>query len=185
MDIVSRVKNIITTPNTEWPVIAGERTDPATLYTSYIIPLAAIPAVCSFIGLLVFGIGPIRLGFGTLITLLITQYVSTLVGVGVIGFIFAKLAPSFGGQDDLNEGLKLAAYAATPSWIGGVFSLIPALGIIGALFGLYGLYLLYLGIPVLMKNPREKTVIYAIAAIIVAVVIAVVIGYLQRSFIGF
>jgi hypothetical protein len=179
MDIVARAKNILTTPQTEWAVISGEPTDPPTLYTSYIIPLAAIPPVASFLGLLIFGIGGFRLPIGTLIMGLVVQYVLALVMVGVLGFIFAKLAPSFGGQDDVNQGLKLAAYAATPSWLGGVFLLIPPIGWLAALCGLYGLYLLYLGIPVLMRNPQEKTLVYAISAIVVAIVLTLIIGFLQ------
>jgi hypothetical protein len=185
MDIVSRIKNIITAPQTEWAVISSEPTDPPTLYTSYIIPLAAIPPVASFLGLLIFGIGGIRLGIGTLVVALIVQYILGLVMVGVLGFIFAKLAPSFGGVDDVNQGLKLAAYSATPSWIRGIFALIPFLGILAALCGLYGLYLLYLGIPVLMKNPQEKTLVYAISAIVVAVVIFLVIGFIQARLLFF
>ena len=51
MSLVARVKAILLTPRTEWPVIEGEPATVASLYTGYIIPLAAIPAVASFIGL--------------------------------------------------------------------------------------------------------------------------------------
>jgi hypothetical protein len=185
MDIVSRVKNILTTPQTEWPVIAAEPTQPPALYTSYIIPLAAIPPVCAFLGLLIFGVGGFRLPIGTLLVSLIVSYILGLIGVAVMGFIFAKLAPSFGGQDDVNQGIKLAAYSATAGWVGGIFSLIPFLGIISALCGLYGLYLLYLGIPVLMKNPQEKTLVYAISAIVVAIVVFLVIAFIQSRVLFF
>ena len=47
----TRATNIIRTPATEWPVIAGESTSVARLYTEYIAPLAAIPVVAGFIGL--------------------------------------------------------------------------------------------------------------------------------------
>src|SRR5512147_2530289 len=45
MTVVDRVKNICLTPNTEWPVIAGEPASPASLITGYVAPLAAIGAV--------------------------------------------------------------------------------------------------------------------------------------------
>src|SRR5262245_6742686 len=179
MDIVSRIKNIITTPQTEWAVISSEPTDPPTLYTSYIMPLSAIPPVATFLGLLIFGVAGFRSPIGTLLITLVVSYILALVMVGVMGFIFAKLAPSFGGQDDVNQGLKLAAYAATPAWIGGIFALLPFLSIIAALCGLYGLYLLYLGIPVLMKNPQEKTLVYAVTAIVIEIVIFFVVGFIQ------
>jgi hypothetical protein len=64
----------------------------------------------------------------------------------------------------------------------GIFALIPVLGILGIL-GLYGLYLLYVGLPVLMKSPKEKSMGYAVAVIIAAIIIFVVIGAISRVFI--
>ncbi len=184
MDIVSRVKNIITTPQTEWPVIATEQTDPPTLYTTYIILLAAIPPLATFVSLSLWGIAGFR-PIGTFFFSAVAQYIFTLIGVAIMGFIFAKLAPSFGGQDDVNQGLKLAAYAATPGWVAAIFILIPAVGWIVALVGaIYGLYVLYLGIPVLMKNPQEKTLVYAVAAIVVAIVISFVLVWLRVAILG-
>jgi hypothetical protein len=184
MDIVSRVQNIIMTPQTEWPVIASEPTDPPKLYTSYIILLAAIPPIATFLSLMIWGIGGFR-PIGTFAASAIAQYIFTLIGVAIMGFIFAKLAPSFGGQDDVNQGLKLAAYAATPGWVASVFVIIPVIGWIVALVGaIYGLYVLYLGIPVLMKNPQEKTLIYAVAAIVVAIVISFVLVWLRVTILG-
>jgi hypothetical protein len=45
MSIVDRVKNILMSPKTEWPVIAGEATTTQALYTGYIMILAAIGPV--------------------------------------------------------------------------------------------------------------------------------------------
>ena len=50
MNLVERVKRILTKPPQEWPVIAAEQTTVQHLYTSYVMILVAIPAVCSFIG---------------------------------------------------------------------------------------------------------------------------------------
>ena len=41
--LIARVKGILLTPKTEWPVIAGEPATVADLYKGYIIWLAAIP----------------------------------------------------------------------------------------------------------------------------------------------
>ena len=45
MALVDRVKNILLSPRTEWPVIDAEPATVASLYTGYIMPLAAIPAL--------------------------------------------------------------------------------------------------------------------------------------------
>ncbi len=54
-DIVSRVKAILMTPKTEWPIIAAETTTVADLYKNYVIILAAIPAIAMFIGMSIVG----------------------------------------------------------------------------------------------------------------------------------
>ena len=50
MSLLERVKNICLTPNTEWPVIAGEATPAGSLITGYVAPLAAIAAAAGFVG---------------------------------------------------------------------------------------------------------------------------------------
>ncbi len=55
MDLVARVKGILLSPKSEWEVIDTESTTAGALYTGYIMPLAAIPAIAGFIGLSVVG----------------------------------------------------------------------------------------------------------------------------------
>ncbi len=47
--IVDRVKNILLSPKTEWPVIDGESGDTKEVFT-YVAILAAIPAIFGIIG---------------------------------------------------------------------------------------------------------------------------------------
>ncbi|HEY6050157.1 MAG TPA: YIP1 family protein, partial [Thermoanaerobaculia bacterium] len=90
-------------------------------------------------------------------------------------------APRFGGQPGRIAALKLAVYSSTAAWLAGVFSLVPALSIL-SLLGLYSLYLLYLGVPVLMKVPRDRALGYTIAAVVAAVVLFAVIGAVSSLF---
>jgi hypothetical protein len=45
MALLDRVKNILLTPKTEWPVIAGETATVSSIYTGYVMILAAIGPV--------------------------------------------------------------------------------------------------------------------------------------------
>src|SRR3546814_7366747 len=47
--LVERVKSILLSPKSEWPVIAAEPATVKGLYTGYFMILAAIPAVFGFI----------------------------------------------------------------------------------------------------------------------------------------
>jgi len=104
------------------------------------------------------------------------------VGVFIIALIIDALAPMFGGEKNQAQALKVAAYASTPSWVAGIVMILPMLGIISLLAALYGLYLLYLGLPLLMKAPREKAVGYTAVVVVVAIVVMMVIGGISGMF---
>jgi hypothetical protein len=183
MALVDRVKNILLSPRTEWPVIDAEPATVASLYTGYIMPLAAIPVICQAIGMSMIGITIPFIGthYRTPIVSAITSaavlYVFSLIAVFIVALIVDGLAPTFGGTKNQVQALKVVAYSYTASWVGGILSLIPAISIIGLLFGLYSLYLLYLGLPVLMKSPPDKAVGYTVVVVICTIIVTWVIFF--------
>jgi hypothetical protein len=186
MNLVDRVKRILLSPKTEWEVIDAEPATLAELYTRYIMPLAAIGPLAQLIGYSVFGIsvpfiGTYRVPIGTAITQALVTYILTLAGTYVLALIIDALAPTFNGQRSQILSLKLAAYSLTASWVAGIFALIPGLRIL-TLLGIYSLYLLYLGLPVLMKTPREKAASYTAVVILAAIVLSIVIGAVASVF---
>lgn len=189
MNLIQRAKNIVLSPQSEWEVIAPETTSTGELYKSYIAPLSAIGPIASFIGLSVVGVslpfmGNYRVPFLSGLSMTVVSYVLGLVGIYVIALIIDALAPTFGGEKNQGQALKVAAYAATPAWIAGVLHILPALGILALLAALYSLYVLYLGLPVLMKSPKEKAVGYTVVVVICAIVLSVVIGLVGGMFGG-
>lgn len=188
MNLVERVKNIIVSPRTEWLAIEREQGDAAYLFTNYVAILAAIPAVCNFVGTTMIGIsvptvGTFRLGIGAGLLNLILTYVLSFVTVYLVALITDALAPTFGGQKNFEQSLKLVAYSYTPGWLAGIFSLIPALSFLGIL-GLYALYLFWLGVPPLMKAPPGRAMGYTATVIVCALVLAIVLGLIQAWIIG-
>jgi len=183
--VFERVKRILLSPQTEWEVIAAEPTTVAELYTRYIIPLAAIGPIAQFIGYSVFGTSVFgttyRIPVGAGLTNAVVSYVLALVGTYVLALIINELAPTFNGQRNQIQALKLAAYASTAAWVAGIFSLIPGLRIL-TLVGLYSVYLLYLGLPPLMKTPRDRAPVYTGVVFIVAIVIVVISGAIGSRF---
>jgi hypothetical protein len=183
--LVTRAKNIILTPKTEWLVIDAEPATVGSLYKNYIVILAAIPAIALAVGLLLFGINlivvTVRPPASYVISSAITQYVLALVGVYVLALIIEALAPTFGGTKSRIQALKLAAYCYTPAWVAGILLLMPTLAILVAIASLYSLYLLYLGLPVLMKSSAEKKGAYLAAVIVAAIVLYLVIGAISSA----
>jgi hypothetical protein len=189
MNLQSRVINILTKPKQEWPVISVEATDVATLYKEYIAPLAAIPAVCGFLGMTIIGVslpfvGNIRTSMGSGLTSLIIRFLLSLVGVYLAAFIIEKLAPNFQSTPGIVPALKMVAYASTASWVAGVLLIFPAFSPLAILAGLYGIYLYYLGLPVVMKTPSEKVIPYMVVSAVIIIVISLVIGVVSAAFTG-
>ena len=186
MNLQTRVTNILTKPKEEWPVIAGETTDVATLFKSYIAILAAIPPIGTFIGTTLIGVtvpilGTYRVGMAHGLASACLQYVFGLIGVYVASFVIDKLAPTFQSQSSMVQALKLVAYASTPTWVAGVLYIIPMLGILAILAGLYGIYLFYLGVTPCMKTPGEKVIPYMVVSAIVIIIVMVVVGAISTA----
>jgi hypothetical protein len=189
MDIVSRVKNICLTPTAEWPVIAQEKTSTGELITGYVAPLAAVAAVAGFIGGSLVGrslpfVGHFRVPIVAGLGGAVFAFVMAIVSILILGFIINALAPNFGGQKDSAQALKVAVYSYTPAWVAGVLQILPSLGVLALLAGLYGLYLLYLGLPVLMKSPQEKSLVYTVVVVVCAIVLSAVVGAVGGMVIG-
>jgi hypothetical protein len=188
MNLVDRVKRILLSPRTEWEAIDAEQTTTAALYTGYIMPLAAIGPVAHLIGSTVFGIpvpfvGTIRVPVGSALMRAVIAYVLALAGTYILALIIDALAPTFNAQRSQIQALKLAAYSSTAAWVAGIFALIPWLSPL-MIVGLYSLYLFYLGLPVLMKAPREKVLPYTGVVILAALVVFLVIGAIAGRFSG-
>lgn len=180
MNIVERAKRILVSPQAEWQVIETEPTTVRQLYTEYIMPLAAIGPVAQVVGYSVVGVavplmGTYRVPIGSAISSALASYVLALAATYILALIIDGLAPTFNGQSNQLQALKVAAYSSTATWIAGIFLLIPNLAVL-TILGLYSLYLLYLGIPVLMRSPRERSAAYTGVVVIAALVLFAVAG---------
>ena len=188
-NLVTRAQNILLTPKTEWPAIATEPETTSSLYTKYILILAALGPFAFFLKSTLIGtatfVGTFRVGIGAGLTLAVLSYVSTLVGIYLWSLIINALAPTFGGQKDSVQALKTAAYAATGAWVGGLGYLIPWLGGLIAFAGsVYSIYLLYLGLPHMMKTPADRAGGYTAVTIIVAIIVAGILWSIIGAILG-
>lgn len=188
--LIARVKGILLAPKTEWPVIAAEATTEANLYKNYIAILALIPAMFGFIQMSLLGVsipfaGTFRIGIGAGFTNLVLTYVLALVMVKVIAVVIDALAPSFGGQKDPTQALKVVAFAYTASWIASAAQIVPIVGaLIGLAGGVYSVYLLYLGLPHTMKCPPDRAAGYTLVSVIIAIILSVIVGVAVASVTG-
>jgi hypothetical protein len=180
MNIIQRVQDILLRPKSTWPVIDQEAETPAGLYRNYLLILAAIPALASFIGLSLVGAGAfgvsVRVPVLTGLAQMVVGYVLSLGVVYLLALIVDALAPTFSGSKNSVQALKLVAYGGTAGFVGGIFSLLPSLSVLGLLAALYSVYLIYIGVPTLMKCPAEKALAYTAVVVVCGIVAIVVLG---------
>ena len=188
MSLIERVQSILLKPKETWPVIAAESTDAATIYSRYLVFLAAIPALAGFIGLTLIGVGAFgvsyRLPIATGLVQMVIGYLLSLAMVYVLALIVNALAPTFGGTKNQLAALKLVAYGSTAGFVGGIFSLLPSLALLGLLAAIYSIYLIYTGIAGLMRCPPEKAGAYTAVVIVCAVVAGIVLAAVSSLFVS-
>jgi hypothetical protein len=179
--LFDRARDIIMRPAHEWAVIDREPATVGSVFVPYALILAAIGPIASLIGMQVFGINLGLLSYkppiGSSIAIAAISYVINLAGVFVLALIIDALAPSFGGTKNQVQATKLVVYSYTAAWLAGIFGLLPALAIL-SIVGLYSFYLLFVGLPILMKVPKDKAVGYFVVVILAAIVMWILIGYI-------
>ena len=179
MNLTERAKNILINPKSEWLVIETETTNPQSLLTSYVIPLALVSALGSVImGLLWPGLW----GMQFWLTRALINFLTAIIGYYIASYVIDALAPSFGSEKNINRSAQLVAYSNTAGWVASFFSFIPVIGWLIALAGgIYSIYLLYLGIGPMKKTPEDKKVVYMIISFLVIIVITMVVGAILGS----
>lgn len=178
--VLNRVLGMLLKPGETWQTVDTEGGSIPSIYLGYLVFLAAIPAVAGFIGYSLVGMGAfgisVRVPIVQGLVGMVVSYVMSLTMVFVMALVANALAPRFGGQAQLLKAFQLIAYGCTAGWLGGVFSVLPSLAMLGVLAALYSVYLIYRGVPVLMRVPQARAVGYTAALIACGVVAALVVG---------
>ncbi len=182
MSLITRAKNILLSPKTEWELIRAETETPQTLLGKYVIPMALIPAIAILIGYgligidaVVFRISGIRWG----VIMAVNSFVTSILTYYICTFVVDALAPSFSSEKNIGRSAQLVAYSYTAVWVAGILSILPGvyiIGILGLILSLYSIYLFYLGIPVMKKTPEDKRVTYIVVSAVVIIVVGLVVG---------
>jgi len=175
--MASRARAVLFEPRATFKEVDAEFTKPGDIWGKYILPLAAVGPLAGAVGRFIFGR---RLGgqtpgdpvsfTGALIWGLVA-FVIALAAIFILTQIISQLAPGFGGQKNDVQALKVAAYASTPALIGGIFNIHGRFYIVTIIISLYSLYLLYVGLPILMKVPKDRAMGYTAVVVIAAIVI--------------
>ncbi len=187
MKIIDRAKNILTNPAKEWEVIANEDVEVKDIILKYLVPLALIPAIATFINYLVFSflfssllsvkIGSIAgVSFFYGIRSAVQELVWPIAAACVAAVIINVLAKNFKSEENLKKAFQLVIYSLTPFLVASILMIFPVLGFIARLAAVYGFYILYLGVKPMMKAPEDQHTTFGVVSIVVMIVSFGVIG---------
>jgi hypothetical protein len=183
--MLNRIINILLKPTSEWQVIANEPSSVGGILGGYAVPLSLIQALVAIAAMGYFGIGAeilemsgVSVSLADVATRTLFSFALGLALLYALAFIGSLIAPSFNGQADLVQSLKLFTYASTPSWVAGIllpfFMSSMGLMIVVSLLSFaamgYGIYLIYAGAGPVMGIPQEKLAGFTV------VIIALYIG---------
>jgi len=179
--VFNRAKQMVMQPKATWEVIRNEEISISNLLTSYILPLALIPAIASFIGFGFIGFTSGFFGHAASIEWGISQaiisFAGTFIGILASAWVINQLAPRFGATLSIANAVKLVAYSYTPALLAGVFYLIPSLTVFVAIGGIYSLYVLYLGFQPITNVSEEQKTGYFLLSLIVIIALFMAISF--------
>ncbi len=182
MSLLSRVKGLILTPQTEWAIIEKEDTSVLDLYRRYIALLAAIPPFASFFGSWLFGFsygssGIVHPTFAGGLYRAVVQYLLSLPAFFLVAFVISTVAPHFEGKSDDRRALMLTAYSYTPVWLAALFGLVPGLRWLDVL-GFYGIYVFSVGLAPMMRVPKENLDVFTLMTLFLVVATVALHGWI-------
>jgi hypothetical protein len=187
MTPIGHVFGILVRPSSEWKAIEPEPGSVPGLLT-YVGVLSLIPAIAWLVGVSVIGIsvsiGTFRVPMTAGLISVTIGYLATFANVYMVAMVIDALAPTFESPRNFAQSLKLSVYSHTPLWVAGIFLLYPRLRFLTYFIGFYGFYLAWTGLPVLMKTPREKSLMFTVAISVAALIVFVILGVVVNAVSG-
>ncbi|HET7295965.1 MAG TPA: Yip1 family protein, partial [Gemmatimonadales bacterium] len=170
-------------PTQEWATIAGEFSTPGPIYARYVLPMALIGPIASTIGGIVFGergslvtFGTVPVSIGTAVQAGVLECVLNILGVLALAVATDVIGGSIGGQRNRVQALKVAAYGSTPYWLASAFALFPRIEPLAMILGFYSVRLFAVGLPPVMKAPRDRNAAYTLLTSIAAGLLVLIIA---------
>jgi hypothetical protein len=187
-NLINRAKELILSPKLTWEIIKNEDVKILDFLKTYVLPLALIPAIASFIGygLIGFNLG----GFGRIallewgVSAAIQSLLSSFSSILIISWVISKLAPKYECEVSMDKSTSLVGHAFTPALVSGVFYIIPSLSIIAMLGGIYSLYVLYIGFPVMTGVSEIKKTNFMLITILASIAVYILVAIVLTSIFG-
>ena len=176
---ISNAIAIVTNQSAEWSRMKAEESQRQNLLRYGIMMLIFAYALRFVLTAIFASVASLLIPFSAMhaVTSVVVEFALAVASLYFVPQILAAIAPSFGGQNDALNALKLYVFAMTPAWIGQAVGVIPVLGWLAALAGgIYAVFLFWQHISDAMSIPTDKKIGYVIVSVLVLAVVYIIIG---------
>jgi ABC-type anion transport system duplicated permease subunit len=165
------IVKLFTRPRQAWRDIRAQEDEAPRQYLPHLVLLALIPVICLFIGTTQVGWSlaegeRVWLTAKSALQLCALLYVSTLLGVAVMGGFIRWMSRTFEARPTLNQCIGFTTYTTIPFFLAGLAGLYPSRWLAIVVLGLASMYstlLLFVGIGTFMRLAEGKAPLYAAA----------------------
>jgi len=173
---------LLISPRSQWEKVAALPPSKIGALLLYPCMMAILPAVAWYFGTTQSGwsVGQhgdtIRLTQESALQICILFYLGMIACIAVIGYFIHWMSETYGAQSSIPLGIAIAGLTATPLFVAGLVGFVPVLWLdmlIGAAAVSWSVYLMYLGIPIVMKIPKERGFLFSSAVLAIAMVILI------------
>lgn len=184
--IVERLKFVAMNPVSCWETLKNDGDSISDVYRKYLMPLAVLSAVATFLGLEIIGIPMPLFGtyrppfFGQLVSSVL-HCLASLAMIYIGAMVIQQVALKFEATVDQTAAFKLLAYSSFLGIAAGVLNIVPALGVVAIFVGLYSLYLYYQGVPKMVSVSAEKRIPFTAVSLVAVIVAAFVLFFIVRT----
>ncbi len=184
--IVDKAKKLLLNPKDAWQTIASEGDDPKNPI-NYMAVLMFIPALALFIGYGIIGLptmyGYFKLSLLSAFFAALVFYFLTGVGIALTALMVGFFCHYFSIEGNPKQYPKIAVYSATAPVLANIFYLLPVLKVL-RIVGFYGCVTLFVGLPLMLKIPKEKEMQFVVTILVGAIIIALIFLGLTDQFLG-
>ena len=175
---MNHIFGILFNPMHEWERIRDQSTTVAGHYLRFIVIIGLLPPVAWYFGAThvgwTLGDRVITLTSRSAMEIMALFYVSILVGTGFLGYMVHWMSETYEAHTStLDKGVAVAAYTCTPMFLCGAIGFYPLLWfdiLAGCAAAAWTIYLLYIGVPIVMRIPKERGFLFASAMVAVGLV---------------
>lgn len=180
--ILSHFWGLLSRPEEEWSIIREHPPGILRLYLGQVIWLAALPAICTYLGTTRTGWTVpgsdqvIKLTEASAAYMAFFAWLAILAGVAVMGAFIQWMAETFGSKPTMTQSVAFSCYTAAPLFLAGFCGLYPSIWmtiVAGTIATSCSAWMLYSGLPTFMQIPREQGFVYASSVLCIGLVVLV------------